>query len=122
MASQDASNESESREQVVDAHSRRLSLVSLPRLDPMATMLIEILLQPTRRGANTTRSTGLCSQHNVFCNIPLAARRSNQRREIPELDWHLSDELVRISTQAGILRLMRFLVRSLCQWKRLTGM
>ena len=37
MASQDASSEPESREEVVDGRILRLSLVPLPRLDPNST-------------------------------------------------------------------------------------
>jgi hypothetical protein len=44
MASQDASSQPESREEVVDTRILRLSLVPLPRLDPDAITLIEILL------------------------------------------------------------------------------
>ena len=77
MASQDASSDPESRGEVVDVRILRLSLVPLPRLDPKARSL-RLCLQPTRGGANTARSTSLCSQYNVFRNIPLAACRSHQ--------------------------------------------
>jgi len=39
MASQDASSEPESREEVVDTRILRLSLVILPRLDPHAKLI-----------------------------------------------------------------------------------
>ena len=39
MATQDASSEPESREEVVDVRILRLSLVPLPRLDPNATLI-----------------------------------------------------------------------------------
>ena len=78
MTDQDASYELESREQIIEARILRLSLVSLPT-SPTPPCSLGFYLQPTRRGANTARSTGLCSQYNVFCDILLAARRSYQR-------------------------------------------
>jgi hypothetical protein len=122
MAGQDASNELESREQVVDARTLRLSSVSPPRFGPDATMLTgdSACSQLVEERIQLARQVFALSTMSSVTSPLQPVEAINEDKFQTWIGGFPMNSYV-FPPEIGTIRLMSFSVRSSCQWRRLIG-